>query len=272
MTLSDSKIETAISTLEHAGLTRYEATCYATLLALGESEAKEIRQHSNIPLAKVYQTLNELKERGFVTTTSSLRPTRYSAAPPKVFLTLLEKERSETLVALNETLEEVEKARIPKRRPLFWPFNGEENLAWVLRKIIPEAKEEVFSSLSANLLARLGIEFKGNKERGIQLRAIAVDHADSKHYPEWGFTTRRLLNIPLIPPFYEALKMAWEFGTREQAGILIVDNTDSVIALPIFPKEQIGVWVMDEDIITVQKRFVNFMWEWLPKYKSSKGA
>ncbi|MFX0194882.1 MAG: TrmB family transcriptional regulator [Candidatus Hodarchaeota archaeon] len=265
MTLLDSKIETAVGILERAGLTRYEATCYVTLLALGESEAKEIRQHSNIPLAKVYQTLNELIERGFVTATSSLRPTRYSVVPPKVFLTLLEKERSETLVALNETLEEVEKARIPKRRPLFWPFNGEENLVWVLRKIIPEAKEEIFSALSANLLARLGIEFKGIKERGIQLHAIAIDQADSKYYPEWGFTTRILLNIPLIPPFHEALKTAWEFGTREQFGILIIDNTDSVIALPIFPKEQIGVWVMDKDIITVQKRFVDFMWNWLPE-------
>ena len=262
MTLLNTKIAKAASSLEALGLTRYEATCYTTLLALGESEAKEIREYSNIPLAKVYQTLNELRQRGFVTVLEKERPARYIAAEPKIILTLLEKERSEAQQRVTEALDDVVKSHLPKRTPSFWPFFGEDNLEGILRKIIPEAQNEIICSISSRILARIGIDFKALKENRILLRALVADNDDFHFYSKWGFTIRRLLEIPFIPSFFESLTSVWQFGGREQIGILIVDHTDSVILVPIFPTEQIGVWVMDSDVIAAGKRFLDFLWDW----------
>lgn len=210
----------------------------------------------------MYQTLNELRQRGFVTVLEKERPARYIAAEPKIILTLLEKERSEAQKRVTEALDAVVKAHLPKRTPSFWPFFGEDNLDGVLRKIIPEAKNEIFCSLSSRILARIGIDFETLKENGIQLRALVVNDDDYYFYSKWGFTSRRLLEISFLPNFFESLTSVWQFGGREQIGILIVDHTDSVILVPIFPTEQIGVWVMDSDVIAAEKRLLDFLWDW----------
>ena len=70
------------------------------------------------------------------------------------------------------------------------------------------------------------------------------------------------MEISFTPNFFESLTSVWPFGGREQIGILVVDHTDSVILVSIFPTEQIGVWVMDKDVIAAEKRFLGFLWDW----------
>ena len=61
----------------------------------------------------MYQTLNELRQRGFVTVLEKELPVRYIAAEPKIILTLFDKERSEAQKRVTEALDDVTKAHLP---------------------------------------------------------------------------------------------------------------------------------------------------------------
>ena len=52
--------------LREIGLNKYESSAYLTLLKEGISEANTISQKSNIPMGKVYEVLESLKNTGLV--------------------------------------------------------------------------------------------------------------------------------------------------------------------------------------------------------------
>ena len=74
--------ETIIDGLTTIGLTKYQAMVYIALVALGEGTAYVIAEKSAVPRAKVYETLDALVEKGFITKITSEKGALYRALSP----------------------------------------------------------------------------------------------------------------------------------------------------------------------------------------------
>ncbi len=82
--------------LRDLGLSEYEAKAYRSLLALGPSTAKELSQHSGVPMGRIYDVLNALEQHRLIRSQTAGRPKKYVAVePPTALDRLLEQKRRE---------------------------------------------------------------------------------------------------------------------------------------------------------------------------------
>ncbi len=76
---------------KHLGLTRYESKALLTLIGNGKCTADRVTSLAGIPLPRVYDTMNSLARRGFVSV-SKTRPEVFRAIDPKRLFEILEEE------------------------------------------------------------------------------------------------------------------------------------------------------------------------------------
>ena len=67
--------------LREMGLNAYEIDAYIVLLEGGQMTAMEISQVATVPYSKMYEVLNQLKEKGWIKS-SETRPFKYYPVPP----------------------------------------------------------------------------------------------------------------------------------------------------------------------------------------------
>jgi sugar-specific transcriptional regulator TrmB len=67
--------------LREMGLSAYEIDAYIVLLEGGQMTAMEISQVATVPYSKMYEVLNQLKEKGWIKS-SETRPFKYYPVPP----------------------------------------------------------------------------------------------------------------------------------------------------------------------------------------------
>ncbi|MEI6731751.1 MAG: helix-turn-helix domain-containing protein [archaeon] len=77
------------NTLREIGLTEYESRVYAALLNLGTASSGQILEESSLRTGKIYDILNSLKKKGFVSEVVVNGVKKYSAAPPERMLDYL---------------------------------------------------------------------------------------------------------------------------------------------------------------------------------------
>jgi len=73
--------EKQINTLKKLGLKEYHAKALSHLIELGETTAPELSQSSNVPKPRIYETLNDLADRGLIEKNPG-RPTKYKPKSP----------------------------------------------------------------------------------------------------------------------------------------------------------------------------------------------
>src|SRR3989344_9293830 len=80
-------------TLEEIGLSRRESICYTSLLELGSSKVGEIIKKTDIPSSKIYEILDKLIKRGFVSYVIKNNVKYYQATDPTCLLQHIEERR-----------------------------------------------------------------------------------------------------------------------------------------------------------------------------------
>jgi len=132
------------------GLTDYEMRAYLALLERGESIANEISEKSEVPLSKIYDTLNSLADKGWVIIERG-RPTRYRPQSPKVAAenakTRIEHELTEHANIIIQELNPIYERRNEKEKPELWIIRGEENLWKNIRDVIGRATHQLSIAL-----------------------------------------------------------------------------------------------------------------------------
>jgi sugar-specific transcriptional regulator TrmB len=87
---------------QELGLTKYEAKVYLALIELGESTTGQILDKANIHSGKIYQILESLKLKGFVSEIKKNGVKRFSPTEPDEILEYFQKKR--TKIDQEETL------------------------------------------------------------------------------------------------------------------------------------------------------------------------
>lgn len=88
--------ESIVEGLKKLGLTEYEAKAYAALVGLGEATAREIHEASKVPRTRIYDTLRDLAEKGFVEFIHG-SPTYYRVFEPERVIERLRENLLETI-------------------------------------------------------------------------------------------------------------------------------------------------------------------------------
>jgi sugar-specific transcriptional regulator TrmB len=122
--------------LKHLGFTEYGAKAYLTLIAYGSLSAEKIASLGDIPLPRVYDTMNDLAERGLIFV-SRTRPQSFKVINPKQLLSLLVEEEKRKAAEKIKKIEDVVPQFLSKINSSYKENHGEseEVVATIKRKI-----------------------------------------------------------------------------------------------------------------------------------------
>jgi sugar-specific transcriptional regulator TrmB len=134
------------SALHEMGLNAYEIDAYLVLLDGGQMTAMQVSQQANVPYSKMYEVLNQLKEKGWIKSSES-RPFKYYPVPP-LEATRFTKLRLEDKYArwentLAETLQPLYEKRELVERPDMLILRGQQATLTKLEEIIKKASVEI---------------------------------------------------------------------------------------------------------------------------------
>jgi len=256
------KIEPAVESFKKLGFPKYESLILATLTALGTSTVKDIHQQSDVPLPKVYQTLDILTRKKLIKQHSKTRPVEYTAYSPEIISRQIQEENRNLETTLRSELKQLGEFSAPSYVGDISPFNSIEAFKRIARGVILNAEKTLSVAMSSNTMKLLAEEFKEAQSKGIKLQSMIFKDLkqlestfDSKNYKDLGFEHYEL-ELPIkFKPSLDFLKLAKNFvNIIDYLGIIISDEEESCILLPIFPHETyFGIWVYSNEIVKKQK-------------------
>lgn len=171
--------------LREFGLTEYEIRAFITLLKLKVATAEQISETGNIPLPRVYDTLTELKNKGFVLI-SKTRPKKFKFISPEEALNNIIKIKrdnfEENIKSLEKNKKEVNKVLVgiePVETPkeeLFtvWSTEKRRNVIKSLNDQLDSAKKEVLCFAGDMSWFSESIDhIKSTLKRNIEIKILA---------------------------------------------------------------------------------------------------
>lgn len=261
-----NKMESAVDAFLGLGFTRYESSVLSILAAIGTSTVKEIHEYTDVPLPKVYQTLDVLLRKNFIKQHSKTRPVQYTAYSVDMIVRKIQDENREAETQLKKELQKLSELSEPSFVGDISPFTGREAFKRITKGIINNSSGELSVAMSFNTLKLFEKEFKEAKKRGVKLRSMMFaivsnlrsDLAPS-FYKELGFN-HFLIDSPIKPnssfKFFSIVKKLVDI--LDYLGIIISDMGETVVILPLFPHETFfGIWICSQEIINRQLQAYN---------------
>ena len=132
--------------LREMGLNAYEIDAYIVLLEGGQMTAMEISQQATVPYSKMYEVLNQLKEKGWIKS-SETRPFKYYPVPP-LEATRFTKLRLEDKYlnwenTVSENLQPLYEKRELVERPDMLILRGQQAVLTKLEEVLKKASIEI---------------------------------------------------------------------------------------------------------------------------------
>jgi sugar-specific transcriptional regulator TrmB len=137
-----------IEKLKEIGLSDCEAKIFIALLKLGEASVAEISQSSGLHRTNIYDSLEKLKEKGFVAYISKENKQFFRATEPESLLNYL-KEREESIKKLIPELKEMQSTI--QEKVTVEVFKGKQGLKSVLKDILLKKEEVIGYSIAGQL-------------------------------------------------------------------------------------------------------------------------
>lgn len=255
------KIEPTVDAFLRIGFPRYESLVLAILTAIGTATVKEIHNYTEVPLPKVYQTLNNLTRKNLIKQHSKTRPVKYTVFSPDIIIRQIQEENRLFEENLKTELTRISELNVPKFEGEISPFSGIEAFKRIGKGVILNSKQQLSVAMSAETLSLFTEEFSIIKEKGVKLRSYIFAQIDRlsnsvnpSKYKELGFD-HHLIELPLsTKPSLKIFNIVKKFvGIIDYIGIIISDAKEAVIILPLFPHETyFGIWICSDQIVVKQ--------------------
>ncbi len=243
-----------IDRLVALGLTTYEAKVFSALTRLGEARVSEIHTVAEVPRSAIYETLDRLEHRGVIESSTG-RPKRFRALPPKTAISKIESEVMSAITDAREGLEEL--ARVPPRGASdvrVWVFKGKTRIKERIERMMDSVESEMLVAGYPDLLASFDELWRMAKTKKVKIRFATTDPGRiraSKAYGE-ALRPRSKRAVPGIHP----------------PKVLFVRSDKKTILLASEYKDENQIedmtafWTDDESIVG----FINYLMEPLPDF------
>jgi sugar-specific transcriptional regulator TrmB len=179
--------------LHEMGLSEYEASTYLGTLQLGSSTAKEISNVSDVPQSRVYDVLEQLKEKGFVTVQPG-RPKKFGPIEPQYAVDQYTKYKRERLEEdLHQTkevgksfIDELDRQQFQYRQneeiDVFWSYKGKNFILEQFGQYCESATDEIRMITMDNSMRRMVTTHKEilreRHEHGVDIRIVVPETVD----------------------------------------------------------------------------------------------
>ncbi len=226
---------TLIEQLSALGLTTNEARAYVSLVRLGKATARAIHEDSEIPRSKVYETLSDLEDRGYVKTLLGTRPVQFSPSSVDAVLGDLEERAHNSAENARRFLKSMETSRSEDSEEFAWAVQGREKIIINMRGAIERAESHIYVATAApDLLGPLRVPLGAARKRGVDVvlfttSAGAMDSADLRHYirieqiaPTSDVLAKSISEVLKAPSLLEG---AWQ---PSQLMVMVIDDRESV--------------------------------------------
>jgi sugar-specific transcriptional regulator TrmB len=223
--------------LEKLGLSSYEAKAYLALMQKSPANGYEISKLSKIPAAKVYETLNKLKNKGFILAHDYIEPVRYYPVPPAEVLATLQAEYMATIDSLRLELDQVQP--LPNI-DLAWNLSGYDAVMEKSAEIIESAVETLFLSVWPQEAERFQSLVDAAVKRNVKFVAnvFGADHyfgGNAVNLAYCGKSSQKRLGKKLT--------------------VLVADSKEVLIS-EIGDDETLGAWTFNPGIVLVAKEYI----------------
>jgi HTH-type transcriptional regulator, sugar sensing transcriptional regulator len=133
-----------LTQLEKIGLKEKEAKIYIALLKSGETLANQLSKKTNILRSSIYDYLDILLDKGFITYTIKSGKKYFQAVNPQKILDNFEEQKNKEEQALKEIVPELTKLQnITEKKANIEVFEGKEGMKSVLSYILKENPKEI---------------------------------------------------------------------------------------------------------------------------------
>lgn len=148
---TDALVEDVVNTLRTFELTEYEAKCFVALMRLREGTAKEVSDVADVPRARIYDSMDALKDRGLVSVQES-KPRRFRAVSPREAVDLLERESQRRLDRLGTALPRLGSPDRSTGAGEVWSMEGEAAVTERLATLLADAETEILFAVAVDEL------------------------------------------------------------------------------------------------------------------------
>jgi len=236
--------------LEEIGLTNAQIKVYLGLLELGETTSGPLIKKTKLPNSVVYNALNQLIDRGLVTFVIKGKRKHFSAADPKILISLVDESKAKVEALVPELLAKQVTAKIKQEARVFLGWKGVYNAFTSIFEVLPRgseyigfaaAVEEQYSEESKRFFR----EFQKKRARmKYAVKLIANESAREQakeygYYPEFGKPEYRF-----VPGF---------------APVGVVVFGDNVLQVA-FGESPVAVIITSKEIAETYKRLFYAMW------------
>ena len=133
--------------LQELGLNKRESICYSSLLELGSSRVGDVIKKTGIPSSKIYEILDKLIKKGFVTYVVKNNVKHFQASDPKTLLNHIEERKRKIEEIMPQLLL---KQKLSKKQSVEI-FEGQKAIFTLFTDLIEDAKpNELYLIFSIN--------------------------------------------------------------------------------------------------------------------------
>lgn len=230
------------------GLNNYEIDAYTSLLEGGKMTAMEISRESTIPYSKIYETLNSLKEKGWIKSSES-RPFKYYPIPPLEAVAVTKLKWGDKMQNWENTLSEelqplYEKRELVERSDMLI-LRGQQAILTKLEEVSINATKELMIAapkFSKNILTSAESFLDGLK------RTVAIKLMVTGTTEEWLFLKK--------------IMGAKEVRIREHmfGGGIIADEKEAMLFLGE-DKPTLVIWSDHIGLVGFAREYFQFLWD-----------
>ena len=227
--------ESMVERLEDLGLTMNEARAYVSLVKLGKSTARAIHEDSDIPRSKVYETLADLEDKGYVKTLLGTKPVMFTPSSVEAVLGDLEEKAHNSAETARRMLKSLENSRGKDAEEFAWAITGREKIIMGMRSAIERAEKYIYAaSGTPDMLGPLRVPLGAAKKRGVQVILYTTSFGaeastELKHYidvrtvaPDQTVLIQSMSEVLQVPVLLEG---AWQ---PDQLTLMNIDGRESV--------------------------------------------
>ena len=233
----DDPRSTAVAQLEAFGLSAYAAQTFVALASLGSGTARDVSQVSDVPRTRVYDAIDELKERGLVDVLQS-SPQVFWAISAETSTRTFEHEMEQRTNLLRQALVELEPVERASEQRGVWTVDGQRAVDDRVLEFFAEAEEEIVYMTVEDLLTDALVEVLGEaaeRDVEIQLGGVSADVQD---------------RIQEEVPGAELFESLWVWSDTSAGRILMVDGRKALVSVlvngedqaPSDPRSETAIW------------------------------
>ncbi|ELZ46353.1 putative transcriptional regulator [Halorubrum coriense DSM 10284] len=232
---------TAVEQLTEFGLTEYAARTFVALSALESGTARDVSRVSSVPRTRVYDAIDELRDRGLVDVLQS-SPKRFRAISAETAGRTLEHELRHRVGLLQTALSELGPAERGTRQQGVWTVDGRQAVSKRVVEFVADADEEIVFVTVDDLLTDEVIDgLSDAAARGVSVRLGGVSA-----------TVRERIRDDV--PEASTFEPLWVWSDAAAGRLLVIDGRKTLVsalvggadASPSEPRSETAVWGQGE--------------------------